>query len=123
VKLAMPGLQLCLRDGLDRADTFAGITVLSASEFLVGAGTIPELRKDGVIGLPLPTWLMPLGVIVEHLRRRAAENGIKLPKKLAPPASALPAWADENAAFGETRHRGARVTWSLNASQFSVACL
>ena len=60
VKLALPGLQYAVRDGVDRPGTFAAITLLSARELLVGAGSLEELTQDRVIGLPAHTWLMPI---------------------------------------------------------------
>lgn len=123
VALALPGLQMTLRNGLDRDDTFAIITVMTESEFVVGCGTVEELQKAGVIGPPKQMFAMQIPVVVEHMRRRAAEYDITLPRKLAPPASAMPAWAAKNKeVFGSTHHGSVKVTWSPN-EQFAVAAL
>jgi hypothetical protein len=121
--LALPGLQLTLRDGLDRADTFAVITVLNENQFVAGCGTAEELAKAGVIGPPRQMFAMSIPIVVEHLRRRATEHDITIPRKLAPPATAIPAWVGKDAVYGSTRHRGGvKVTWTPN-EQFSVALL
>ena len=123
VALALPGLQLTLRNGLDREDTFAVITVMTKSEFVVGCGTAEELQKAGVIGPPKQMFAMSIPIIVEYMRRRAAEHDITLPRKLAPPPAAMPAWVEKNKeVFGSTHHGSVKVTWSSN-EQFSVAAL
>jgi hypothetical protein len=124
VSLALPGLQMTLRNALDRDDTFAIITIMSEREFVVGCGTVDELQAAGVIGPPKQMFAMQVPIVVEHMRRRAAEHDITLPRKLAPLASAMPAWVAKNdAVFGSTRHAGGvTVTWSPN-DQFSVAAL
>ena len=122
IALTLPGLQLCLRDGIDRPNTFAGITLLNEKEFLVGAGTFDELQKQHIIGIPNATWLTPLPPIVDLLRRRAAEYQIELPKRLAPPLGEFPSWAKKHPAFGATQTGGARVTWEP-AGVVSVAAI
>jgi hypothetical protein len=124
VALALPGLQMTLRNGLDRDDTFAVITVMTESQFVVGCGTAEELQRAGVIGPPKQMFAMSIPIIIEHMRRRAAEHDITLPRQLTPPACSMPAWAAKNKeVFGSTRHAGGvKVTWSPN-EQFSVAAL
>jgi hypothetical protein len=124
VAIALPALQLCLRDGLDREDTFAVITVLSKSQFVVGCGTAEELQKAGVIGPPAQMFAMQIAVVVEYMRRRAAEHDITLPRKLAPDITARPAWAtSKTEPFGTIRHsNGITVTFTPH-SQGSVAML
>ena len=123
IALTLPGLQYTLRDGIDRKGTFAGITLLSKTEFLVGAGTFDELHKEGVIGLPAHTWIMPLEPIVALLRKRAAEDKIALPAKLAPPPGDVPVWARGNPAWPDPAYRGGtRVLWEPTG-ELTVACL
>ncbi|HEY8007725.1 MAG TPA: hypothetical protein VIE66_13240 [Methylocella sp.] len=124
VALALPGLQLCLRDGLDREDTFAVITVLSKSQFVVGCGTAEELQKAGVIGPPAQMFAMSIPIIVEYMQRRAAEHDITLPHKLAPDISARPAWvASKKELFGTVRHSSGIVVTFSPHSHGSVAML
>jgi hypothetical protein len=113
-----------LRDGLDREDTFAVITVLSKSEFVVGCGTAEELQKAGVIEPPAQMFAMSIPIIVEYMRRRAAEHDITLPRKLAPDITARPAWAaSKKEPFGTIRHdNGTTVTFTPH-SQGGVAML
>ena len=123
VALALPGLQMTLRNGLDREDTFAVITVITENQFVVGCGTAEELQKSGVIGPPKQMFAMSIPIIVEYMRARAAEHDITLPRKLAPPPAAMPAWVEKNKeVFGSTHHGSVKVTWSPN-EQFSVAAL
>jgi hypothetical protein len=122
--LALPALQLCLRDGLDRDETFAVITILSKSQFVVGCGTVAELQNAGVIGPPAQMFSMSIPIVVEYMRRRAAEHDITLPRKLAPDIAARPAWAaSKKEPFGTICHsNGTTVTFSPH-SQGGVAML
>jgi hypothetical protein len=121
--LALPGLQLTLRDGLDRAETFAIVTVIDERQFVVGCGTAEELAAAGVIGPPRQMFAMSIPIVVQHLRRRAAEHDITIPRKLAPPPAAMPAWVEKEAVYGSTRHGGGvKVAWSPD-EQFTVALL
>jgi hypothetical protein len=123
IAVALPGLQYTLRDGIDRKGCCSAITLLSETSLLCGAGTFDELAGDGVIGKPVRTWIMPIDPVVALLRKRAADNQIALPKKLAPPLSEMPSWARGTPAWKAPSHSGgARVTWQPATGAFSVVC-
>ena len=110
IGLMMPGLQLTLRDAIDRPGTFAAIALLSDKEFLTGAGTIEELRQQGIVGVPFHHWLTPIPPVVAALRDRAEAKGIALPARLAPPLEERPLWAQSDPRWS-TYRGGVRVEW------------
>jgi hypothetical protein len=123
VRLALPGLQYTLRASVDRPDTFAAITIASPTEMIVGAGTFDELVADRVIGLPNHTFLAPLPPVVDLMRRRAAEAGIILPAKLAPPLLDAPIWARGDPAWEDPHAaHGVRTVWQPSGA-FALATL
>jgi hypothetical protein len=122
VRLALPGLQMTLRNGLDREDTFSVITLLNERELIVGAGTAEELAALGVIGQPRQMFAMSIPVVVEYMRRRAAEHDVTLPRKLAPPPGEQPLWARGSPAWADPS-AGKKVIWTPNYTQFSIAAL
>ncbi len=120
-RLALPALQYCLRDGIDRRDCYASIMLPSRSEIVVGCGTFPELLESRAIGGPHNTFFAPLDPIKDLLRKRAREHGVALPKTLSPPLTSAPAWAHGDPQW-TTKAGAARVTWQPQGA-FALATL
>jgi hypothetical protein len=86
VRIAAPGMQLTLPDGVDRPRTEMMIALNRNNTLSVGCGTEAELDKYGLFKRKkFPAhFRVPVAMATNHVREIAKQHNIELPKTFAP---------------------------------------